>query len=39
MVTFVVQLFTGNLPMKSTDAVGGPVAVVSAVNEQAREEF
>ena len=36
MVTFVVQLFTGNLPMKLTDAVGGPVAVVSVVNEASK---
>lgn len=36
MVTFVVQLFTGNLPMKITDAVGGPVAVISVVNEASK---
>lgn len=36
MVTFVVQLFTGNLNMKVTDAVGGPVAVISVVNEASK---
>ena len=33
MIEFVGQLFTGNLPMKFTDAVSGPVGVVSIVSD------
>ena len=39
MVNFVVQLFTGNLPMKFTDAVSGPVGVVSIVSDASKAGF
>lgn len=33
MLQFIGQLFTGNLPMKVTEAVSGPVGVISIVND------